>query len=142
MGRFESYPGGKTIECGNGLGMGQRGQSQMSFSLEGMVMTVTKAGNLERGLDWKVEREDQEFNVAFVYHHLNYLYGNQKLFKERILYRVRFYVYHISESSDLLFFLYNTLDLLHIFFSQAVLLAFSTDNIYNNFKSHFKGSYV
>lgn len=30
----------------------------MSFSLEGMVIPVIKAGNLERSLDWKAERED------------------------------------------------------------------------------------
>lgn len=27
-------------------------------------MSVTKVGNPERGPDWRVEREDQEFNVA------------------------------------------------------------------------------
>lgn len=27
-------------------------------------MLVIKVGNFERGLDWRVEREDQEFNVV------------------------------------------------------------------------------
>lgn len=33
-------------------------ESRMTSSLEGMVMSVTKTGNPERGLDWRVEREE------------------------------------------------------------------------------------
>lgn len=53
MGRSERHPGGKPIDYGNGLGMEVGG-----LVTEGMVVLVTKVGNPERGLDWKVERED------------------------------------------------------------------------------------